>query len=163
MMISKFSWKAYIPALIIAVLIAVLIFVGIVVLDPASAKLILPITPLFLFPVLALVWLIYGECRTKIIRVELNMDHLIIRRYFGLSKPATYYYTDLAGFTTTVLPAQSTSYEYLYIKYGGKNAGKLSAFYHRNYADMKAELRTRISDLGYVDFSYLDEVKEIFS
>lgn len=161
-MISKFSWKAYIPAFIIAVLVAVLIFVGIIMLDPASAKLILPITPLFLFPVLALVWLIYGECRTKIIRVELNFDHLIIRRYFGLSKPAIYYYTDLAGFTITILPAQNAAYEYLYIKLADKNVGKLSEFYHKNYRDLKGDLQTRLKDLGYVEFSYLTEVKEIF-
>jgi hypothetical protein len=54
-MISKFSWKAYIPAFIIAALMAVLIFIGIITPDPASAKLIFPITPLVLFPVLALV------------------------------------------------------------------------------------------------------------
>jgi len=161
-MISKFSWKAYIPAFIIAVLIAVLIFIGIIMLDPASAKLILPITPLFLFPVLALVWLIYGECRTKIIRVELGFDHLIIRRYFGLAKPVTWYYADLTGFTITVLPAQNAAYEYLYIKSGDKNIGKLSEFYHRNYAEVKAELRTHLSDLGLVKFSYLKEMKEIF-
>lgn len=55
LMISKFSWKAYIPAFIIAALMAVLIFICIITPDPASAKLILPITPLVLFPVLALV------------------------------------------------------------------------------------------------------------
>ncbi|MGZ3944443.1 MAG: hypothetical protein ACXVJB_05845 [Mucilaginibacter sp.] len=162
-MISKFSWKAYLPAFIIAVLFAVLVFVGIIMLDPAAAKLILPITPLFLFPVLALVWLIYGECRMKIIRVELNLDHLIIRRYFGLAKPVTWYYADLTGFTLTILPAQNTAYEYLYIKSGDKNIGKLSEFYHKNYRDLKGDLQTRLKDLGYVDFSYLREVKEIFS
>src|ERR1700761_6080689 len=94
-MTSKFSWKTYIPAFIIGGMVAVFTFLGIIMLDPTVASQILPITPLFLFPVLALVWLIYGECRTKIIRIELNFDNLVIRRYYGLAKPVTYYYADL--------------------------------------------------------------------
>jgi hypothetical protein len=160
---SKFSWKAYIPAFIITVMIAVLLFLGINMLDPVAASEILPITPLFLFPVFALVWLIYGECRTKIIRVELNFDNLVIRRYFGLAKPVTYYYTDLGGFTITILPAQNAAYEYLYIKSGDKNVGKLSEFYHKNYSDLKNELKHHLNDLGYADFSYWKEMKEIFA
>jgi hypothetical protein len=162
-MISKFSWMAYIPAFIIVIMIAVLTFLGIIMLDPVTASQILPITPLFLFPVFALVWLVYGECRTKIIRVEINFDNMVIRRYFGLAKPVTYYYADLTGFIITILPAQNATYEYLYIKLGDKNIGKLSQFYHKNYSDLKGDLQTHLKDLGYADFSYWKETKDIFS
>jgi hypothetical protein len=163
LMVSKFLWKAYIPAFIILVMIAVFVFLGIIMLDPDTFKQILPITPLFILPIFALVWLIYGECRTKIIRVELNYDNIVIRRYFGLAKSITYYYADLTGFTITILPAQNTAYEYLYIKQGDKNIGKLSEFYHKNYKDLKAELQKHLKDLGYADFSYWKETKDIFS
>lgn len=154
---------AYIPAFIAVAMVAVLVFLGIIMLDPVAAKQILPITPLFVFPVFALVWLIYGECRTKIIRVELNFDNMVIRGYFGLAKPVTYYYADLSGFTITILPATNTAYEYLYIKQGDKNVGKLSEFYHKNFRDLKGDLQTHLKDLGYADFSYWKETKDIFS
>jgi len=87
---------------------------------------------------------------------------MIISRCFDLAKPATWYYADLSGFTITILPAQNTAYEYLYIKLGDKNIGKLSGFYHRNYTKVKAEPRTHLSDPGLVEFSYLKGIKEIF-
>ena len=88
---------------------------------------------------------------------------MIISRCFDLAKPATWYYADLSGFTITILPAQNTAYEYLYIKLGDKNIGKLSEFYHKNYRDLKGELPTHLKDLGYIEFSYWKEIKEIFT
>jgi len=159
---SKFSWTAYIPAFIAVVILAGLTGLVAVSFDPAVASLLVVLIPVIVFAVLVLLWLIYGEARAKIIRIEMDFDHLTIRRYFGLSAPATFYYADLTGFTITILPATNTSYEYLYIKQGDKNIGKLSEFYHKNYDDLKADLRTHLKDLGYADFSYWKEVKEIF-
>ncbi len=159
---SKFRWLAFIPLLIITAVTAGLGGLVFISFDPSVDS----VLPVFLMAILVavfvLLWLILGEARTKIIVVELNFDNLVIKRYYGLSAPLTIYYRDLSGFTVSILPASNTAYEYLYIKQGDKNVGKLSEFYHSNYAELKTELKTRINDLGYVDFSYAKEFKEIF-
>jgi len=40
---------------------------------------------------------------------------------------------------------------------------KLSQFYHKNYEELKTGISdAKIKDLGFEDFSYLRELKEIF-
>ena len=159
---SNFRWLAFVPILITAAITSGLVGLVYISFDPAVAS-VLPIFLIAIFiAIFVLLWLIRGEARTKIIVAELNFDNMVIRRYYGLSAPVTFYYRDLSGFTISILPASNTAYEYLYIKLGDKNVGKLSEFYHRNYAELKTELRSRIKDLGYVDFSYNKEFKEIF-
>src|SRR5579872_708679 len=147
-MVSKFTWTAYIPAFIIIAISAATVFCIVVCFDPAVYSMLVIFIPVIIFAILVLLWLIYGELRTKIIRVNLEFDYLIIKRYYGLGAPGTIYYADIDGFTISILPATNTAYEYLYLMKNGKKIGKLSEFYHKNYAELKAELRTHIRDLG---------------
>lgn len=161
-MVSKFTWTAYIPAFIVIGISAATIFCIKVCFDPAVSSMLVIFIPVIIFAILVLLWLIYGELRTKIIRVNLEFDHLIIKRYYGIGKPETIYYADMDGFTISILPATNTAYEYLYLMKNGKKIGKLSEFYHKNYHDLKAELRTHIKDLGIIDYNSWQEVKDIF-
>ncbi len=162
-MVSKFTWTAYIPAFIAVGISAVTAFCIVVCFDPAVYSMLVIFIPVIIFAVLVLLWLIYGELRTKIIRLNLEYDHLTIKRYYGLGAPATVYYTDIDGFTISILPATNTAYEYLYLMKNGKKIGKLSQFYHKNYADLKAELKTHIQDLGYIEYNSWQEIKDSFS
>jgi hypothetical protein len=159
---SKFKWRAYLVP-ILAPLFAVCI-TGYIsfVLDKSK-----PTPPLNGFPLIFLiaftiVWLVYGEYRTKVIKVVLNTDHIIIRRYGGFSSEEKISYTDLDGFKISILPSGGRDDEYLYLMKGGKKVCKISDAYHKNFLDLKKEITAKMSDLGYERFSFLDEFKEIF-
>lgn len=159
---STFSYSVFIVIFIIfPIVFGMNVFVLFAFLsnDPTLLIMAIPVTIIACF---TLGWLIFGELRTKIIRVELGFDHLTIRRYGGLSAPLTFYYADLDGFTTSILPSERQRYEYLYLLRGGKKIGKLSEYYHKNYADLKDSLSTNLNDLGSVEFSYWLEIKESF-
>lgn len=93
---SKFRWLAFVPVLITAAITSGLVGLVYISFDPAVAS----VLPIFLIAILmaifVLLWLIRGEARTKIIVAELNFDNLVIRRYYGLSGPVTFYYPTLA-------------------------------------------------------------------
>jgi len=161
-MMSKFTWTAYIPAFIAIGISAATAFCIVVCFDPAVYSMLVIFIPVIVFAILVLLWLIYGEMRNKIIRVTLEYDYLIIKRYYGLGAPETIYYANIDGFTISILPATNTAYEYLYLMKNGKKIGKLSEFYHKNYSDLKSELRTHIKDLGIIDYNSWQEVKDIF-
>jgi hypothetical protein len=161
-MVSKFTWTAYIPAFIFAGISVATVFLIAVCFFPGLSSMLVILIPAALFAILALLWLAYGEMRTKIIRITLEYDHLVIKRYYGLGKPETIYYADIDGFTISILPATYAAYEYLYLMRRGKKVAKLSQFYHKNYVDLKSELQTHIKDLGIVDYNSWQEIKDIF-
>jgi hypothetical protein len=106
---------------------------------------------------------VVGEWRTKIISLETGFDHFVVRRYFGLGKPNTYYFTDVEGYKTSILPAKGAEYEYLYLVSGGKKVAKLSQFYHKNYLELKDNIVSlKIKYLGYEPYKSGREIKEIF-
>jgi hypothetical protein len=158
---SKFSFKVFIPVII---LIPMLFGMGTFIVVACSDTSLLSVgLPLMVLPVFVLFWLIFGELRTKVISADLEYDHIIISRYCGFAKPVTFYYADLDGFHTSILASTGGANEYLYLMKGGKKVAKFSDFYHKNYSEMKETLRGSLKDLGYMDFSYRQEVKEIFS
>ncbi len=96
------------------------------------------------------------------IKVELHNTFLTIKKFGGLSFSKKYLYQDLDGFKISVLRSSATNNEYLYFMQNGKKIGKISDFYHKNYLDMKAEIESKLKNLGFEKFSYVDELKEIF-
>lgn len=116
-----------------------------------------------LFFVFALSWLFFGELRTKMIKVKIENDFLIIKKFGGLSTGKKYYYSDIDGFKTSIVWSKAGDNEYLYLMQGDKKIGKLSDLYHRNYSEMKKVLETKLRDLGNDKYNFLEEGKEIFT
>lgn len=114
---------------------------------------------LFLF---ILIWIFFGELRTKALKVIIDGDQIRTRNFFGLGFSKRYYFHEMDGFKTADLPATKETYEFLYLVVNNKKVIKISEFYHRNYPQMKQYIITKVPDLGYEDFSLLREVKEIF-
>jgi len=110
------------------------------------------------------IWLVYGELRTKVIFVYIGYDLFTVKSYFGLGPSKTWYFNEIDGYLTAILPASGgESYEYLYLIKNSKKVIKLSQFYHSNYTDLKNAISSAgISNLGCEDFSYSRELKEIF-
>jgi hypothetical protein len=110
-----------------------------------------------------IVWLFFGELRTKMIKVTIEDDHIFVNRFGGLLSATRYSLKDFSGFKTSHLRSRGGVYEYLYLMQSDKKAVKISEYYHSNYSTLKAELQPKIEDLGFEEFSFGDEMKEIFT
>jgi hypothetical protein len=158
---SKFKSGAYILAVLVIVFTLIEFFtLSLFLMDGIPLGLIIFVNLLFIF---SWVWLVFGELRTKVVAVDIGYDNFIVKGFFGLGKPKTYYFNEVEGYKTSILPAKLTVYEYLYVMSGGKKVIKLSQFYHQNYEELKTAIATeKINYLGFEDFSYMRELKEIF-
>jgi hypothetical protein len=107
-------------------------------------------------------WLVFGELRTKVIKVQIQEGEIIVSNYFGLGSKKKFYLSQLDGLETVLLPSKYNTYEYLYLIENGKKAIKLSQFYHKNYNDLKNSLTRQVQNFGQKDFSFIQELKEIF-
>jgi len=108
------------------------------------------------------IWVLFGELRTKVIKVYIEDEELIVSNYWGLGAKRVYNISQLYGYETALLRSRYDTYEYLYLIKNGKKVVKLSQFYHSNYGLMKQTLSGKIRNLGQKRFSYIQEIKEIF-
>ncbi len=108
------------------------------------------------------IWLIFGELRTKVVKIEIDEKGISLSNYCGLGTKKVYTFSDFDGFETTLLPSKYNTYESLYLISNGKKVIKLSEYYHSNYADLKATLAKSLQYLGQKRFSLTREIKEIF-
>jgi hypothetical protein len=160
---SRFSWLAYFlgvyAALFSLILLACIVFdVGYNTIVPVYFYFIITFFVIFVW-----IWLVFGELRNKVIVVEIGYDNLIVKRYLGLGSSTVFYFNQIDGFKTSILPASATEYEFLYVMAGEKKIAKLSQFYHKNYADIKQMLISeKVKDLGYEKYNATRELKEIF-
>jgi hypothetical protein len=112
---------------------------------------------LFLF---TWIWLVFGELRTKIIEIAIFDNQVEKKNYFGLKQKFDFNYFD--GFQTSILRGKGESHEYLYLVKDKRKVIKISETYHKNYFELKKRIGTDLNNLGKIEFSYLDELKEIF-
>jgi len=96
------------------------------------------------------------------IRIEGNL--ISVRKFGGLSKKDDFLLSDFDGFKTSELFSGGGDVnEYLYLIKNNKKNIKISQAYHKNYSDLKVAIQSKVNDLGLENFSFLDEIKEIFS
>ena len=87
--------------------------------------------PLVLLLTFTLAWLFFGEFRTKMIKVKIEEDSIIIKKFGGLSASKKFLFSDLDGFKLSILRSGAADNEYLYFIQGDKKIGKLLDFYHK--------------------------------
>lgn len=158
---SKFSANIIGPIVCLLLLVSAIIFCT-VVFYTAGISLSLALF-VDILPLLILSWLIFGEFRTKMIVVEFGSDSISIKPYAGFGTAKLFRYDQLDGYSVSILDSINMAYEYLYFMQSGKKVGKISEYYHSNYEEMKAELNTKLKDLGIIEFRYWDEIKESFT
>jgi hypothetical protein len=160
---SRFGFWSYfhvVIGLVLAALIAAFVVLVAKGLTPAPSFKVLPLVLVLTF---TLLWLFWGECRTKMIVVTVDGDILSVRRFGGLGRKQIYLLSGFDGFTTSQQSYGARGIlEYLYLKKGATKVVKLSETYHQNYQVLKAVISSRTKDLGIESFSFVDEVKEIF-
>ena len=118
--------------------------------------------PLLLLHLFLIIWLVYGELRTKAIKVKIESDNISVNSFFGLSSSRLYAFKEFDGYTISILPSEYQDYEYLYLMSNQKKIIKVSQFYHSNYLDLKKAIETKTRNLGEEPFSLFKELKEIF-
>jgi hypothetical protein len=106
------------------------------------------------------IWLVFGELRTQIIQITIESNQIEKKNYLGFKQK--YNFKDFNGFKTSIISSKSGRFEYLYFKKDDKKIIKISEAYHKNYFDLKKEISSHLKDLGEIEFSYIDEFKEIF-
>ncbi len=115
-----------------------------------------------IFFAFAWVWLVFGELRTKIVKVEIKGDQISVANYLGIGSKKVFSFSQFEGLQTAILPSKYNTYEYLYLIKDNKKAIKLSQFYHRNYAELKSALTDKVRNLGQQPYSLIQDIKEIF-
>lgn len=158
---SIFRLWALLPVALLLIITGLLAFVTKILLERPG----FPPFGIFVFLaffIFALIWLVFGELRTKVIKVQIEDEKVIVLNYLGLGIPKMYTFLQMDGFETALLPSKYNMYEYLFLIEKGKKVVKLSQFYHSNYADLKNTLTEKVPNLGQKGFSLKQEVKEIF-
>ena len=158
---SKFRFWAFLPIALLLLVTGLLVFVTAKLLERTS----MPPLGIFVFLVLFIfvwIWIVFGELRTKVIKIELQDEAVVVSNYVGLGAKRIHNISKFDGFETAILPSKYDKYEYLYLIANGKKVVKLSQFYHSNYAELKNGLTDKVSYLGQKGFSYVQEIKEIF-
>jgi hypothetical protein len=106
------------------------------------------------------IYLVFGVLRTQIIEITIQDNYVEKKNYLGFNKMYDFQYFD--GFKTSILSSKGGSFEYLYFVKDNKKTIKISEAYHKNYSDLKDIISTNLKDLGKIQFSYIDEFKEVF-
>jgi len=123
----------------------------------------LPFVFIMLLIIFIFVWLVWGEMRTKILKVGIEKDRIGVTNFQGLGNLKIVLFSEIDGFKTCVLPSEYKDYEYLYLIKNGQKIIKLSEFYHKNYAELKNEISKKCKNLGIEKFSLGRVIKELFS
>lgn len=159
---SKFKIWAFLPVAMSLLVTGLLAFIT----EQFMKRKSLPPLGIFVFLaflIFALIWIIFGELRTKVIKVRIEGDEVTVVRYLGLGTKRIYSLSQFDGLETALLPPRYDTYEYLYLIEHGKKVVKLFQFYHGNYADLKNNLTGKLRNLGQKGFSYIQEFKEFFT
>lgn len=107
---------------------------------------------------ITIVWLIFGEIRTKMVLIIIDKTHIYRTNIFGLTK---YNFKDFDGFETSLVISRTGSHQYLYMLKEGKREIIITEFHHKNYYNLKEEINKHVLNLGDKPYSYLKSFKEI--
>ena len=105
----------------------------------------------------------FGELRTKVLRLNIDENEVLSSNYFGLGNTKKFSFDQLEGYKVSLVPAYIGTYECLYLMAKNKKVVKISAYYYRNYNDLKKIVEKNLKYLGSEHFEHLREFKEIFS
>jgi len=105
-------------------------------------------------------WLVFGELRTQIIELTIQNNQVTKKNLLGLKRE--FKIKEFEGYQTSLISSRSGRFEYLYFIKDDKKIIKISEAYHKNYSELKKTISTELKDLGDIQFSYIDEFKEIF-
>ena len=89
-------------------------------------------------------YVIFGELRTKAIKLKLDDKSISIINFMGIGKGRRYDFKEFDGYKTSILSTEEQEFEYLYLLIEGRKVVKISEFYHSNYLEIKNAIKKRI-------------------
>jgi hypothetical protein len=160
---TKLTFKSYfLPIFIIVFTVGAVYTLHDLLNDPYYDDKLFPKIFLPSIFVLTFIYLFFGELRTKNIIVEFFNNKIVVRKFFGLQKDS-FCNIDISGWKQSHLQSYGGISEFIYLyNLDNKKIIKFSKFYHKNYNEIKDYLKDNFQDLGYENFSYIDEFKEIY-
>ncbi len=94
--------------------------------------------------------------------VEIFSHSIIASGFYGFGKKHLYAFTGFQGYTISYLPTYyGDTSEYLHIIKGTKKVITISAFYHKNYQELKDGLTGSLKYLGEIPFDMKNEWKDL--
>ncbi len=148
----------------ISLFLLALLFIAIVWFQVNSSGGSVLLLMLILLPVILIfVWLIWGELRKNILRISIENDRIKVTNFQGVGVTTIFYFSEIDGFKTSVLPSEYKDYEYLYIIRRGQKIVTVAEFYYKNYAQLKLEISKKCRPLGTEKFNVARKFKELFS
>jgi hypothetical protein len=160
---TKFTFKSYlIPLLTGAFALIILNLVPTFFYDPYYDDKLFPKIFVPSISVFSFFYLVFGEFRTKNIKVVFDKNQIKVKRFYGL-KTDVFQICQILGWKYSFLRSRHGQHEYLYLyNLESKKIIKISEFYHKNYFQIKNHIQINFPDLGFEPFSMGDEFKEIF-
>lgn len=158
---SQFRTNAFLPLFLVLVVAASLVaLVPLLISEwPHSLWLAIPVLSLQVF---LTVWMIFGEMRTKVIKVNIDDNTITCAPYMGRGTSRTYLFSELDGYKLSTLYSETSQFEFLYLLSNGRKVAKLSSFYHSNYEDLKRAIKRKTRNLGTEPQNVLRELKDTF-
>jgi hypothetical protein len=161
---SKFRFRAYLVFLAGVLLATWVVWFSVLLAKNIQMGPSWTSIPLLIVWIYTLTWLFWGECRTKMIKITIDGGIISVRRFAGLSKKSEFFISEFDGFKTSNQPYKGLGdSELLYLMKGGRKIIKISEYYHKNYYGLKAVIQSQAKNLGYENYSFIKELKEIFS
>lgn len=160
---TRFKFKGFLPVILMTLLVGIIINFSHEILTNSfyQKKLLVTLITLTFF-IMTFLWLTLGEVKNKFIVVNFVENKVSVRKFGGLFPEVEFDSTQIEGWKYSILTSRGGNYEYLYLYKDGKKVAKISEFYHQNYLEIKQYVKSKYKDLGFEQFSYLTELREIF-
>jgi len=102
--------------------------------------------PLLVFIMIAYFW--FALIRTRVHKVLIEKDNIIVKRYYGLGRSITYDFSKLDGFVVLVESGKLGDSESIFILEKGKRVACVCSYYLSNFNNLKLVLKENLTDLG---------------
>jgi len=160
---TKFKIKGFLPLLLSLGMLAIIVNYSIeIITNPFYQEKLFVVLIVLIFFLLTLTWLVLGEVKNKFMIVKFSDEKISVTKMGGLLPTKEFNSDEIDGWKYSILTSNGGNDEYLYLYLNGKKIAKISEFYHGNYDEIKQYVKTKYKNLGFEQFSYLDELKEIF-
>ncbi len=160
---TQFKFKGFLPLILSFVFIIVIAKFSFEALTNPFYQEKLWVTLIVLtFVILTFVWLVLGQVKNKFIVVNFGENKVSVKKFGGLLPIVEYDTSEIEGWKSSILTSRGGNDENLYLYRNGKKIAKISEFYHRNYQEIKQYVENKYKGLGFEEFSYLTELREIF-
>lgn len=104
--------------------------------------------PLVIFIIVAYLW--FALVRTRVHKVIIGKNNIIVKRYYGLGRSIAYNFSKLDGFVVLLESGKLGISESLFILEKGKRVVCVCSYYLSNFENLKLILKENLTDLGEI-------------